>query len=114
MYLPWPAGSGKILFAQECLGPVTNAWIKPILARTWFDYADVLTQRGGEGDRARAASLLKEALATSRELGMWPLMERVLCRRELLWAYGLKWNLPPYWALSPVTHGPKRIRVDLT
>ena len=28
----------------------------------------------------------EEALATSRELGVWPLIERVLCRRELLWA----------------------------
>jgi tetratricopeptide (TPR) repeat protein len=37
-------------------------------------------------DRAKAMSLLDEALAISRELGMRPLMERVLSRREILTA----------------------------
>jgi len=36
------------------------------------------------GDREKAMSLLDESLAISSELGMRPLMERVLSRREIL------------------------------
>ncbi len=38
------------------------------------------------GDREKAMSLLDESLAISTELGMRPLMERVLSRREILGA----------------------------
>ena len=40
--------------------------------------------RPGAGDQERANALLNEALAISRELGMRPLMERVLSRRKVL------------------------------
>ncbi len=43
-----------------------------------------LAQLGCEGDRAKAMPLLDESLAISSELGMRPLMERVLSRREIL------------------------------
>jgi len=56
------------------------------LAWSCCDYADTLLQRNGEGDRAKATSLLDESLAISSELGMRPLMERVLSRREILGA----------------------------
>ena len=46
------------------------------LAWTCCDYADALRERNG--------SLLDESLAISTELGMRPLMERVLSRREIL------------------------------
>ncbi|HEU0021878.1 MAG TPA: response regulator transcription factor, partial [Dehalococcoidia bacterium] len=52
------------------------------LAWTCHDYADALLQRKGPGDRAQALSLLDESLTISRELGMRPLMERVLALRE--------------------------------
>ncbi len=48
-----------------------------------IDYADMLLERNGEGDRATSMSLLDESLAISSELGMRPLMERVLSRREM-------------------------------
>ncbi len=51
---------------------------------TCFDYADMLLERNAEGDRAKAMSLLDESLAISSELGMRPLMERVLSRRDIL------------------------------
>ena len=54
------------------------------LAWTCCDYADALLQRNGEGDRAKAMSLLDESLAISSELGMRPLMERMLSQREIL------------------------------
>jgi len=57
---------------------------KPELAWTCCDYADALLQRNESGDREKAMSLLDESLAMSSELGMRPLMERVLSRREIL------------------------------
>ena len=52
------------------------------LAWTCRDYADTLLRRNGEGDRAKAMSLLDESLAISSELGMRPLMERTIARQE--------------------------------
>ena len=46
----------------------------------------ILLQRMGADARALAMSLLDESLAISSELGMRPLMERVLSRREILGA----------------------------
>ncbi len=46
-------------------------------------HADALRERDGEGDRPKAVALLDESLAISSELGMRPLMERVLSRREI-------------------------------
>ena len=50
------------------------------------DYAAFLLDRGADGDHARAIALQNEALAIGRELGMPPLVERVLARREMLTA----------------------------
>ena len=58
--------------------------IEPDLAWTSYDYADTLLQRNESGDRAKRLSLLDESLAISSELGMRPLMERVLSRRDML------------------------------
>jgi len=38
----------------------------------------------GASDRTRATELLEEALRIARELGMRPLLERVLAGREIL------------------------------
>jgi hypothetical protein len=61
-----------------------KAGLRPELAWTCCDYADMLRERDGPGDRAKAATLLDESLAISTELGMRPLMERVLSRRDIL------------------------------
>jgi len=61
-----------------------KAGYRPELAWTCCDYADTLLQRKEPGDREKAMSLLDESLAISSELGMRPLMERVLSRREIL------------------------------
>ena len=61
-----------------------NAGFRPELAWTCCDYADLLLQRDNDGDQAKATTLLDESLAISSELGMRPLMERVLSRREIL------------------------------
>jgi len=63
-----------------------KAGYRPNLTWTCYDYADALRERGAEGDRAKAMSLLDESLAISTELGMRPLMARVLAQREILGA----------------------------
>jgi hypothetical protein len=54
------------------------------LAWTCCDYADLLLDRKSPGDEERAMTLLDESLELSRDLGMVPLMERVLSRRKIL------------------------------
>ena len=69
---------------EEALAFCRKAGYRPELAWTCCDYAHMLRERDAEGDRAKAISLLDESLAISSELGMRPLMERVLSRREIL------------------------------
>ena len=71
---------------EDALAFCRKAGYRPELAWTCCDYADMLRERNGDGDRAKAMSLLDESLAISSELGMRPLMERVLSRREILGA----------------------------
>ncbi len=47
---------------------------------------DPATSSGRTDDRQKATALLDESLAITRELGMRPLMERVLSRQEILGA----------------------------
>ena len=61
-----------------------KAGYRPELAWSLCDYADMLRERKNDGDHQKAVSLLDESLAVSTELGMRPLMERVLSRREIL------------------------------
>ncbi len=69
---------------EDALAFCRKAGYRPELAWTCCDYADTLFQRNEPGDREKAMSLLDESLAISSELGMRPLMERVLSRREIL------------------------------
>ena len=69
---------------EDALAFCRKAGYRPELAWTRCDYADALLQRNEPGDREKAMSLLDESLAISSELGMRPLMERVLSRREIL------------------------------
>jgi tetratricopeptide (TPR) repeat protein len=76
---------------EDALAFCRKAGYRPELAWSLCDYADVLRERASTGsaqaspgDRQKAMSLLDESLRISRELGMRPLMERVLSRREIL------------------------------
>ena len=76
---------------EDALAFCRKAGYRPELAWCCCDYADALLARARQaaplpGNRAKAMALLDEALAISRELGMRPLMERVLSRREILTA----------------------------
>ena len=46
--------------------------------------ADTMRVRDGDGGWVKATSLIDDSLAISNELGMRPLMDRVLSRREIL------------------------------
>ena len=69
---------------EDALAFCRRAGYRPELAWACCDYADCLMQRSSPGDREKAVPLLDESLAISCELGMRPLMERVLARREIL------------------------------
>ncbi len=69
---------------EDALSFCRKAGYRPDLAWTCCDYADTLRERDDPGDEEQAVTLLDESLAISSELGMRPLMERVLSRREIL------------------------------
>ena len=69
---------------EDSLDFCRKAGFRPRFAWLCCGYADALLERDGQGDRAKAISLLDEALSISSELGMRPLMERVLSRRKIL------------------------------
>ncbi len=69
---------------EDALAFCRKGGYRPELAWTCCDYAHMLLERNIEGDRAKAMSLLDESLAISTTLGMRPLMERVLSRRDIL------------------------------
>jgi len=61
---------------------------RPQLAHTQLQYAQMLLERGGPGDRAAALALLAPALDTAQEVGMKTLLERALALK--LEAQGVK------------------------
>ena len=67
---------------EDALTFCRKAGYRPELAWTCCDYADTLLQRDNSDDREKATSLLDESLAISSELGMRPLMERVISRQD--------------------------------
>ncbi len=69
---------------EDALAFCRKAGYRPELAWSCCDYADMLLERDGDGDRRKAATLLDESLAISSELGMRPLTERVLSRKMSL------------------------------
>ena len=69
---------------ERALAFCRKAGYRPELASSCSDYADMLLQRDTKGDQHRATALLDESLAISSELGMRPLMERVLSRKMSL------------------------------
>jgi len=71
---------------EDSLAFCRKGGFRPELAWTCCDYADMIRERDAKEDRAKTMALLDESLAISSELGMRPLMERVLSRREILGA----------------------------
>ena len=61
-----------------------SAGYRPELAWTRADYAEMLLARNATGDKEKAVELQDKAIAIATELGMQPLLERVLAQREIL------------------------------
>jgi len=73
------SGQAQIHF-EYALVFCRKAGYRPELAWTCCDYANMLLERGGDGDQKKASQLLDESLTISTELGMRPLMELVETR----------------------------------
>ena len=69
---------------QEALAMNTRTGARPWLAHTQHDYAAMLLARGQPEDQTQAMTLLEEALATARELGMRALEARLTARMSPL------------------------------
>jgi tetratricopeptide (TPR) repeat protein len=69
---------------KEAVKFCRSAGYRPELAWTCSDYAEMLLDRDEPGDREKAIELQDEALVITQELGMRPLTERILARREIL------------------------------
>ena len=62
---------------EEALSFCRKGGFRPELAWTCHDYADLLLQRNGPGDNAKAMSLIEEGLSIAQELSMSPMTERL-------------------------------------
>jgi tetratricopeptide (TPR) repeat protein len=69
---------------EESISFTRRAGFKPDLAWGCYDYGEMLVSHGTPTNSERAAKLRDEALSIARELGMKPLIERILRRREIL------------------------------
>ncbi|MDP6452801.1 MAG: hypothetical protein QF898_05785, partial [SAR202 cluster bacterium] len=61
-----------------------KAGYRPELSWSLRDYAEMLLERDEPGDQQRATQLLDESLQVSTDLGMRPLMEKALSKRDIL------------------------------
>jgi DNA-binding CsgD family transcriptional regulator len=67
-----------VVHFKDALAFCRRAGYRPELAWTCHDYAETLLRRHAPGDHDRLTSLLAESLSISSDLGMRPLMERVV------------------------------------
>lgn len=69
---------------EDAIAFCRNAGYKPELAWSLSDFGEFLLQRSEPGDKQRAVELQDEALLITRDLGMKPLTDRILARRDVL------------------------------
>ena len=62
---------------EDAIAFYNRAKGRPELAWTYLEAAEVLMQRGDDGDPDRATSMLGQSTAIASELGMIPLVERI-------------------------------------
>ena len=81
--MAWIAGLGDAAAThfEDAITFSRNAGFRPELAEACAFYAEMLKERDAPGDQEKAMKLLDESLEISMDLGMRPLMERVLSRR---------------------------------
>ena len=96
---------------EEGLTFCRKAGYRPELAWTCCDYADALRERDTEGDRAKVIALLDESLTIASELGMRPLVERVLARKLELQGVA---SLDPNTSIDAVASAVQGEKPDLS
>ncbi len=69
---------------EDALKFTNDNGLRPELAWTCCDYAELLIERNASSDAGRATELQDEAITIATDLGMKPLLERVLAQREIL------------------------------
>jgi tetratricopeptide (TPR) repeat protein len=69
---------------EDAVAFCKKAGYRPELAWSLHDYAVMLLDHDEPDDQQKATSMLDESLQISTDLGMRPLMERVLSRRDIL------------------------------
>lgn len=85
-YLAWKIGNLEAAAGhyEDALGFCRRGGFRVELAWALFQYAEVLAERNDVGDRKRVVSLQDEAIEIGQELGLSPLLERILARRRFL------------------------------
>jgi DNA-binding CsgD family transcriptional regulator len=81
---------------EDSLAFCRKAGARPELAWTSYDHAGSLLQRNEPGDHFRAVSLVDQALSISTELGMRPLVEKVVALKEEAERQDVAVNVPAY------------------
>lgn len=81
---------------EESLAFCRKAGAQPELAWTSYDCADALLRRNEPADHSRAMSLIDQALSISTELGMRPLVEKVIALKEEAERQDVAVNVPAY------------------
>ena len=69
---------------EAALKQVRQSGSRPWIGWISTDYAELLVEREASDDREKTVELQEEAIAIATELGMTPLLERVLAQREIL------------------------------
>ena len=69
---------------ENALAFCKKSGYRPELAWTYCNYAEALLTHNSARDHERAMKFLDDALALSTELGMTPVVERILSRRDIL------------------------------
>jgi len=69
---------------QDAISFTEKAGYRPQQGWSLHEYSELLLDRDAPGDREKANKLQDEAIAIATELGMQPLLERVLAQREIL------------------------------
>ncbi|NQW16097.1 MAG: protein kinase [Chloroflexi bacterium] len=71
-------------YFDQVIERMRAAGYRPVIAEVAVAYSEMLVERDGPGDAEGVPELQDEAIAIATELGMKPLLERVLAQREIL------------------------------
>ena len=85
-YLAWKTGQSPqaVGHYSDAIDFCRSGGYRVELAWSLAEYSEMLIEGNVRDDRDKATELQDEALAIAQELGMKPLLERVLAQREIL------------------------------